>query len=402
MKILTVNCVYEQGSTGKIIKDISEFLSEKCEFVFCYESGPKSSGNRYRIAGKYTLRFYYLLARLLGLKYSTGYTTTYRLLRFIKKQSPDIVHLHCPNIGTVNIPWLISFLKKNNIPTVITNHAEFYYTGNCPYAFECMKFISGCGKCDYVFDPYRKYLFDRTAFEWKKMKNAFAGFDRVLAVSVSPWVMSRQMLSPIMKNIKSVVIKNGIDTENVFYPRKTKLKEELNISCDKKIVLHVTASFSDRLSDIKGGHFVLELAKKMPETIFLIVGSSLLSKDSIIPKNVKIIGHIKDQNLLAEYYSVADVTLMTSRRETYGMAVAESLCCGTPVVGFKAGGSESIALEKYSCFVEYGESDMLYNSLNEWLYKKVDFENKISFDAAKAYSFRNMAEEYYEIYKEIL
>ena len=33
MKILTVNCVYEIYSTGKIIKNIAEFLADRdCEF----------------------------------------------------------------------------------------------------------------------------------------------------------------------------------------------------------------------------------------------------------------------------------------------------------------------------------------------------------------------------------
>ncbi|MBR6509602.1 MAG: glycosyltransferase [Clostridia bacterium] len=399
MKVLTVNCVYDQGSTGKIIKDIEKHLSDKCEFVFCYESGPKSNGNMYRIADKYTHKFYYLLARLTGLKYSTGYTTTFRLIRFIKKQVPDIVHLHCPNISTVNIPWLISFLKQNQIPTVITNHAEFYYTGNCPHAFECMKFTTGCGNCDYVFDPYRKFLFDRTAYEWKRMKKAFDGFNNVVSVSVSPWVMSRQQMSPVMKGIKSVVVKNGIDTDNIFHPRKTDLKSQLNIPDGQKVVLHVTASFSDREEDIKGGHYIIKLAAKMPDIVFLVVGSSLLNDNSKIPTNVKIIGRVSDQSLLAEYYSIADITVLTSRRETYGMSVAESLCCGTPVVAFKAGGPESIALDEYSSFVEYGNIDALEQSVNEMLDMKSRLTFELSEKACQLYSSQTMANEYYEVYK---
>ena len=47
------------------------------------------------------------------------------------------------------------------------------------------------------------------------------------------------------------------------------------------------------------------------------------------------------------------LTVLTSKRETYGMACAESLACGTPVVAFLAGGTESIALEvqQYSCLL---------------------------------------------------
>jgi glycosyltransferase involved in cell wall biosynthesis len=38
------------------------------------------------------------------------------------------------------------------------------------------------------------------------------------------------------------------------------------------------------------------------------------------------------------------------------MIVAESLCCGTPVVGFKAGGPESIAIDDYCVFVQFLDS----------------------------------------------
>jgi len=39
------------------------------------------------------------------------------------------------------------------------------------------------------------------------------------------------------------------------------------------------------------------------------------------------------------------------------MPVAESLCCGTPVVGFKAGGPESIAPSQFAHFADQGNLD---------------------------------------------
>lgn len=45
------------------------------------------------------------------------------------------------------------------------------------------------------------------------------------------------------------------------------------------------------------------------------------------------------------------------------MVTAESLCCGTPVVGFKAGAPEQIAIKEFSEFVEYGDLNSLYNKM---------------------------------------
>lgn len=72
--------------------------------------------------------------------------------------------------------------------------------------------------------------------------------------------------------------------------------------------------------------------------------------------------------------------LLTSERETFSMVTAESLCCGTPVVGFKAGAPEQIALKEYSEFVDYGNLDKLEKAVRRWLQKekRTDIE-----DAAK-------------------
>ena len=57
---------------------------------------------------------------------------------------------------------------------------------------------------------------------------------------------------------------------------------------------------------------------------------------------------VEDQSELAAFYSLADVTLLTSEKETFSMVCAESLCCGTPVVGFQAGAPEGISLPAVS------------------------------------------------------
>lgn len=403
IKVLTINCMHKKGSTGKIIKDTAEKLAGDCEFVFCYECGEKPTAeNEYKIAAKYEWYAYYILARVLGLKYCTGFTSTYRLLRYIKKQKPDIVHLHCPNTNSVNIPWLLRFLKRKKIATVVTNHAEFYYTGNCPYAHDCMKFQTGCGNCDYSFDPYRKYLFDRTAYEWKKMNEAFDGFENITMVAVSPWVKERMSLSPIANKLHSVVVKNGVDTENVFHITPSELKRELGISEDKKVLLHVTASFTDRLDDLKGGRYIIELAKSIPDIEVVVVGPYMLSDTGNLSKNIHLIGSVSEQKLLAQYYSMADLTVVVSRRETYGMVCAESLCCGTPIVGFLAGGTESIALTKYSKFVEYGDVDKLLLAVNEFISVKEGRAEQIQADAHAEYSCGTMAKGYMEVYRDLL
>ena len=164
------------------------------------------------------------------------------------------------------------------------------------------------------------------------------------------------------------------------------------------MVLYVTPSFSLDRNHNKGGWYVIELAKMMPDVNFVIIGN----KDSYtdLPENIVNIGRVESKAKLAEFYSVADLTLIPSKRETFSMIAAESLCCGTPVVGFKAGGPETIAIDEFSRFVDYGNIELLKSSLEEFLNKNFSKENieKIS---KEKYDKSVMFDDYLEVYKDL-
>ena len=83
------------------------------------------------------------------------------------------------------------------------------------------------------------------------------------------------------------------------------------------------------------------------------------------------------------------------------MICAESLCCGTPVVGFLAGGPESIALKEYSTFVAYGDEIGLEKAVTQQLQLGKSPE-RLAEKAAGAYRKESMIQKYFEIYKRLL
>ena len=109
----------------------------------------------------------------------------------------------------------------------------------------------------------------------------------------------------------------------------------------------------------------------------------------------------KDQIELAEYYSLADATLLTSKRETFSMVTAETLCCGTPMVAFKAGGPESIALKEGTLFCDYGDIDTLYKNVVEVLSENVKLEFDVH-SARNLYSKTTMKEAYKKVYEDLI
>lgn len=401
MKILQVNCVYKKGSTGKITYDIhSELLKQGIESVVCYGRGEKiNKPNVYKTCGEVYSKVNHLLSEFTGVMYGGCFFSTNKLIKIIKKEKPDVVHLQCINGYFVNIYRLVSWLKKHDIKTVLTLHAEFMYTANCGHALDCDKWQTGCGHCPRLKQETKSFFIDGTHKSWMKMKKAFDGFnDNLVVTSVSPWLMERAKLSPILNDKKHEVVLNGVNTDVFHFYDTAELRSQMGLT-GVKVIFHATPSFDDNINNIKGGYHVLKLAEKMlnENVKFVVAGSH--PEGLKVPPNVILLGKVSDQELLAKYYSMADVTLLTSKKETFSMVTAESLCCGTPVVGFKAGAPEQIAIDDYSKFVTHGDISALYTVVCEMLNNNFS-KQKIAHIAQENYSKKTMVGNYVDIYNE--
>lgn len=407
MKILHVNCVYQKGSTGKIVNEIhSELQRRSIDSVVCYGRGEKKLGkNIYKFCKEFEANIHTLIIRTgLFLNYGGLFIPTIRLKRIIDKESPDIVHLHCLNGSIVNIYRLLKWLAKKNIKTVVTHHAEFYYTGSCDHAYTCKQFtyIEGCQHCPIKFRATRSKTLDNSGRAWRSMKRAFSYFkqNQLIFIAVSPWLKERSKLSPIVNNFNCEVVMNGVNVDIFKYINEENIIMKRIRNNKKKICLFVGAYFDPQnRNDNKGGWYIFELAKQMPDVLFVIVSLRNINCNKT-PDNVYIWGPSKGQEELASLYRSSDVTIVTSRRETFSMVCAESLCCGTPVVGFKAGGPESISLKKFSYFVNYADLTALQDSVETML--RQDFlHNEISEEARNVYSSKVMTDNYIDIYNKL-
>ena len=398
MKVMQINCVYNTGSTGKIVYDIhTELQKRNIDSGICYGRGDITKDkNVYKTSGEKIAKFNNFKSRFTGMPYNGSFIATNKLISIIKNEKPDIVHLHCINGYFVNIHRLASYLKKNKIPTVVTHHAEFLYTGNCSHAYECEKWKTGCGSCPSVRQAVNSYFFDFTKHNFKAMEKAFSGFDKLYSVGVSPWVQHRAEQSPIFKDAVHTTVLNGLDTK-VFTPQSgtDELRRKHGIKDSDKVIIHVTASFE---SPTKGGKYIIELAKRLGNDYkIIVIGNKETPAD--LPENIIAVGRVENQTELARYYTMADLCVVTGLRETFSMPVAEGMCCGTPAVGFFAGGPESIAIKEYSEFVEYGNVYKLFEAVKK--FQNLSFL-ELSDRAKNVYSKENMCDNYIKIYEKIL
>ena len=219
------------------------------------------------------------------------------------------------------------------------------------------------------------------------MKEAFEGFERMQPVGVSDWVSERSNESVILGQYCCKTVLNGLDTSEFRYTGRN------HEGKPTREVIYVTPYFED---ENKGGKWLLRLAEDTLELPihYTVVGKS---ESKYSAPNVTFMGPVTNPSRLAELYSCADVCLLTSKQETFSMVTAESLCCGTPVIGFKAGAPERICVPEYCVFVPYGDLSALKSALMGILDREID-KQLLSNIAKWKYSYERMAAEYLSIY----
>ena len=393
--LLDVNC--KSGSTGKLVYALYDRLRcEGFDAAIGYGRGRVVKGsNISKFAFDIETHWHALMTRLTGLTGCYSYFSTRRLVRLIESFRPDVVHMNDMHGYFVNISSLVKYLKRYKIRTIWTFHCEFMYTGKCGLAYECKKWQSECGSCPQVRAYPSSLVFDFSKEMFNAKKALFDEFENLSIVTPSVWLKRRVRLSFLNgKDISTIF--NGIDTEETFVPRRVnnlRLKHGLG---KEKVVLAVAPDIMNRE---KGGQYVLALARRMEsENVkFILIGVRGLRQE--FGQNVIALGRIENQVELAEYYSMADCTLLTSRVETFSMVCAESLACGTPVIGFYAGAPSEIAPPGYGFFVDYPDLDKLTMAVRTFDRNKIFRTSSELTEFAKSkYSIAAMYKEYKKLY----
>lgn len=402
MKILIVNWVFNWGSTGYIARDLKNELECLGHRVLLAVGKKYGSDNVMVFCKPSEQKFYWRLHRMGLSRFSGSIKATKRLICYIEQEKPDIVNLHLLHCNYINLYYLLKWLGKHNVKTIITNHAELYFTGSCGYAYDCMNWQTNqCRNCPNKRYATGAYIGGNTHRNWISMYRAISNFNKenLAFTAVSPWTRDRVLLSPITNRYECYVTLNGLDI-NTFYKRDDASNVRDCLGNDSYIVW-VTANFNPQnKNDVKGGWYLLELAKLLPKQKIVVVANSSSYTDNL-PENIFLWGKAKDQNELAQLYSEARLTVLVSRRETFSMVTAESLCCGTPVAGFKAGGPETIAIPDYSRFVDQADTHALAQTIEEML--SIDYNHhQISDRARDIYSSRTMALQYLDAYNKLL
>ncbi|WP_053366939.1 N-acetyl-alpha-D-glucosaminyl L-malate synthase BshA [Bacillus sp. FJAT-27245] len=174
--------------------------------------------------------------------------------------------------------------------------------------------------------------------------------DMVTAVSNSLVSQTMELLHPD-KQIETVY--NFIDVRTYLRIRETELRDKLGIGKEEKVVIHVS-----NFRPVKRVPDVIQafsrIVSAMPAKLLLVGDGPEIRKvlklvaDLGLKENVLFLGK---QDNVEELYSISDLMLLLSEKESFGLAALEAMACGVPCIGTAVGGIPEVITDGENGFI---------------------------------------------------
>ncbi len=239
-------------------------------------------------------------------------------------------------------PAALKCLRSTGKPIFVTLHDQWWMTGGCHYSAGCNKYTQACTQCPQLFSDPAEIA--QTTLEEKT--RAFAGAD-VTVIAPSEWMADCARQSAVFAGADVHVVRNPIEIDT-FKPlsnfdRKDK-RDELGIADGDVVLLFGAQTLADRRKGFTELVEALKLVKVRDDQRLCLVSFGRSSKSALSAIGVPTIelGEITDDEELARVYAAADFFVIPSLEDNYPNTVVESLSCGTPVIGFAAGGIKDL------------------------------------------------------------
>ena len=350
-KLFQIN-VCLTASTGKIANAIGDRAMdagwESWIGYSAHEPTAATQSHIYRIGSKPSTWEHVAETRLFDDHGLASRRATHRLVEQLRREAPDIIHLHNIHGYYLNYRILFDYLNSIDTPIVWTLHDCWSFTGHCAHFVTagCDRWRTGCHSCPLKHD-YPKSFADRSKRNYLLKRDLFGKNQNLHIVCVSNWLASFAKESFFSgKDIR--VINNGIDL-NVFRPLPTVPHQRFRI-----------LGVSNVWYEAKGIYDFYKLRDLLPSDEFEIVLVGLTDRQiKALPSGITGIGRTKSVEELVSLYSGADVFVNPTYADSFPTVNIESLACGTPVVTYRTGGSPEIIDEKTGMVVPQGDIDSL-------------------------------------------
>jgi L-malate glycosyltransferase len=251
---------------------------------------------------------------------------------------------------------------------------------------------------NFVLDPYMykyasyvQHIHYRTDLRWFVLQ-ALKQSNVVTCVSN---FLAELIKEDLNYNGEIRVIYNGIDT-NKFYPHKRKTYS------NKKIKV----LFSGNLIKRKGVDLIPDILNRVGSNVELVYTSGLRSnRTSINHPQANCAGSV-DYNVMALLYNEVDILLSPTVREGFGLAVAEAMACGLPIVASDCSSlPELVDNKKGGYLCPAGDINLFAEKINTLaesvqLRKEMGDYNREKIE--KSFALSRMVEEYKNLFEGIM
>ena len=398
MRIAQINS-YSNGSTGHIARTIHTALLEQGhESLFAFGAGPDIGPEGYRIETRVGGFLHTLTTLFTGLHGYSSVAATRRLVRRLKAFQPDLIHLHNLHGNYLNLKILFRYLKKADIPVVMTAHDCWIFTGKCYHYYEakCDKFLHQCGHCPQLAMYPKSYCFDRTKKMLADKKKWIGALDNVHMVTISQWLQG-EVGKSMLGRYPITIVRNCVNPAYGVTSVSADLLDKYGLR-DKCVILGVASSWNEH----KGTRDFCALAERLAQDeVIVLVGH--MKDDVVLPPKVITIPRTDSVEELAQLYNAASVYVSMSTEETFGLTIAEALCCGTPAVVYDATACPEMVQTGHNGFaVAPHDVEQVYVCIQQIKDGRVADRVTISEQARGQYTAQRMADEYLVVYKGVL
>ncbi|RPK05048.1 hypothetical protein BSBH6_01749 [Bacillus subtilis] len=312
-----ITCYPSVGGSGIIATELGKQLAEKGHEIHFITSSIPFRLNTYHP----NIHFHEVEVNQYAVFKYPPYDLTLasKIAEVAERENLDIIHAHYALPHAV-CAYLAKQMLKRNIGIVTTLHGTD---------------ITVLG-----YDPSLKDL----------IRFAIEASDRVTAVSSA---LSAETYDLIKPEKKIETIYNFID-ERVYLKKNTAaIKEKHGILPDEKVVIHVS-----NFRKVKRVQDVIRVFRNIAgktKAKLLLVGDGPekstaceLVRKYGLENQVLMLGN---QDRVEELYSISDLKLLLSEKESFGLVLLEAMACGVPCIGTNIGGIPEVIKNNVSGFL---------------------------------------------------
>jgi D-inositol-3-phosphate glycosyltransferase len=242
--------------------------------------------------------------------------------------------------------------------------------------------------------------------------------DRVIVATLAELMQLRFLYKADVE--KLTVIPPGVDVSH-FYPIPAdEAKMYVGLKPEDRMVL-----FVGRIEPLKGLDTLIQAMsalqlKETPRVHLAIIGGDpaaspqemsaemarlqKLCDDLSVGQTVVFLGK-RDQDKLPYYYSAAELLVMPSHYESFGMVALEAMACGTPVIASEVGGLAYLVKDGETGFtIPDQEPDMLCEKIS-WLLNDHELRQSMSERAVKYaqdYAWEKITKQIVDVYQDLV